>query len=198
MTGQRLNCFILAAIGWWLVWQPLPLSAQSPDKEHLKARLRELRQERISILKRAVESLELTYREGRAEIGRVLGAQLQLWDALLDAAGSAEERTKHLNAQYTVLKGVLDVAQHKFEAGIVRETDVLHARTACLLGEIRLLQAQSRSDVAVPDKAALPARVQSLQQDRIKTLQRAVEVDRVQAERGAAVAWVRSQHPRPR
>ena len=118
-------------------------NAQAPDKNGVSPTIQELVQERIKTLQRALEVLELQYREGVADFSRVYKAQSELDQALVDATRSREERIELLQQHCTTLEGSLLIAEKKIKKGAANEIDATEARASLLQAQIRLLQAQA-------------------------------------------------------
>jgi hypothetical protein len=171
----------------WLLLVPTGFShAQLSEKESLRMQLRGLRQERIKTLQQHLQVLASVHREGRVDLDRLLTAQAALLDAKLDASEAPAERVKDLDAHCAVLKGALDIAESRFEAGVIQEAEVVQARAAYVRSQIRLLREQTppTGQPNAPGKEEHAARVQQLQQELIKILQRAVEILSRQTEQG--------------
>ena len=117
--------------------------AQAPDTNAVLPTIQELVETRVKTLRRALEVLELQYREGVADASRVYEAQNELADALVDATRSREERIELLQQHCKTLEGLLLFAEKKFEQGAANEIVATEARASLLQAQIRLLQAQA-------------------------------------------------------
>ena len=81
--------------------------AQAPDKNAVSPTIQELMETRVKTLRRALELLQLQYREGRANASHVYKAQNALTEALVKTASSREERIELLQQHCKTLEGSL-------------------------------------------------------------------------------------------
>ena len=147
MRAQNTMLVALTVVSCLLFGQARSTNAQTPDKNAASATIQELKEEWVKKLRRAVEVLELQYREGVADFDRVHKAQSALTEALIEVARSREERIELLKQHCKLLEGTVLVAETKFEQGAANELDFIEARADLLRAKIRLLQAQ-----AVPEE----------------------------------------------
>ena len=96
MRAQNTMLVALIAASCLLLGQARSTNAQTADKNAASATIQELKEEWVKTLRRAVEVLELQYREGVADFSRVGKAQSALTEALIEVARSREERIELL------------------------------------------------------------------------------------------------------
>ena len=143
MCSKRTVLVMLTAATCLLLCQSRWADAQAPDKNAVAPTIQELMQERVKTLRRALEVLQLQYREGVADFRRVYEVQNALTEALVDATRSRAERIELLQQHCKTLEGSLVIAEKKFEQGAANEVDATEARASLLQAQIRLLQAQA-------------------------------------------------------
>ena len=131
MRAQNTMPVVLIAASCLLLGQTKSTNAQTPDKNAAAATIQELKEERVQTMRRAVEVLELQYREGVADFSRVGRAESALLEALIEVARSREEQIELLTQHCKLLEGTVLVAETKFEQGAANELDLLKARLIC-------------------------------------------------------------------
>ena len=85
--------------------------------------IQELMQARVKTLRRALEVLQLQYREGVVGFRRVYEVQNALTEALVETARSREERIELLQQHCKTLEDSLLIAKKKFEQGAANEIE---------------------------------------------------------------------------
>jgi membrane fusion protein (multidrug efflux system) len=125
--------------------------AKSPRKEPLQesaTKVKELRKERLAVLKELTDQLTRQYQTGRVEIDELLEARVQLLHAQLDAAEKQSERLALYKNLVDELKQAEKIAQGRLEAARGTMASVLKIKARRLEAEIHLEQARAgKSDV---------------------------------------------------
>jgi outer membrane protein TolC len=144
---MRTTALILTVLAATL---PLaPASAQDaanlPRKEQVQEsakKVKELRKERLAVLKDLTEQLARQYQNARAGIDELLDARVQLFEAELDAAEKQSDRlTLHKNL-VEELKQYEKIAKARVEAGRGSMAPVLKIKARRLQAEIHLEEAR--------------------------------------------------------
>lgn len=102
--------------------------------------VKELRKERIAVLKKQVGELTTMFRNARLDYGKVLEAMQLLAEAELDAAETDQQRVERYKNLVTVLKQCEERGQARLRAGRATATAVLQPKAKRLEAEIRLEQ----------------------------------------------------------
>ena len=146
---MRIPTSILAVLAAALLAssaRPL-LRAATADKDKTAdsvKKVKELRKERIAVLKKLTEQLTELYKNARTPYFEVLEARRQLAEAELDAAETDKDRVEVYKSLVAVLKAHESWADDKRKAGRGTEADVLKARARRLEAEIHLEQARTK------------------------------------------------------
>ena len=113
------------------------------DRETLDAQIIDFQTKRVEALKRAVAMLQVQYRQGAVDFRHVLAAQLNLTDAVLATANTADERIALLEEQLQIAQRAEDAAVARYRSTIVgTAVDAQEAKAARLHIQIKLLQEQ--------------------------------------------------------
>lgn len=107
-------------------------AAEQPDK------VKELRGERIAVLKEIVEVTEKTYKGGQVTFDQVAKARLDLLQAQLDASESKEDRIRLLGGMVEHAELLEKTVTKLFEAKQVGRVDALKAQAFVLETKIAL------------------------------------------------------------
>jgi outer membrane protein TolC len=110
--------------------------------------IKRLQQERIDVLRQAVEVLSQMYLAGVRDFRPLVSAQIDLMNARLDASDQPEERVALLKEQLTLAEKTMQYAEERYKLGAGSQVDCLQSRALCLDIRIRLLREQARSKTA--------------------------------------------------
>ena len=138
-----MNRIAFAALMLGLSLAPVLCWAEEPQtraSNNDAAQLKAAEDERIEVLTRLVEVLTSRYAAGTADFPEVFSAESQLWNAQLDSTDEPQKRLALLAKQFDRASEILKLAQARFAAGTVTETNVLRAKSLCLDVKIKLLR----------------------------------------------------------
>ena len=121
-----------------------PIPKESPAAEASAKKVKELRKERIAVLKDVVEVSTKLAQNARIEIADALDDRMTLLQAELDAAEKESERIALYMKALDSLKVYAELAKARFEAGRGTELAVLKVKAKRLEIEIQLEQAKIR------------------------------------------------------
>ena len=161
-------------------------AANTAVTERITTKVQDLQRVQVATLDRAVEIVELQYREGAVDLSRVTALQLACWEANLDAANTSEQQIRVCESRLDVARGVVNIAECSFEAAHVSELDVLTAKSVAQRIEVELWKrrrGQTAANTAVTER--ITTKVQDLQRVQVATLDRAVEIVELQYREGA-------------
>jgi outer membrane protein TolC len=126
-----------------------PAAAVQPGPADKKdGRLKELLNERLTVLTQLVKASQSGYVTGKVPFERLLEAQRALLHAKLEMCESDKERIALLNDMVALTKEFEKTARARYESGNATQSDVLIARAAHLDAGIALARATAK--VAAP------------------------------------------------
>jgi hypothetical protein len=114
------------------------------------AKLKELLQERLAILRKLVQVTTTDYQAGKASFERVHQASRALLQARLDVCESDKERIALLEEAVGLARNYEKNAVQRYKAGVAPQSDVLTATAARLESEIALERAKAKAGAARP------------------------------------------------
>ena len=142
MNLRKSVSLVFTLASFLLGLHPTSTAQESANSDATNARLQELQQERVDVLKQAVEvALEL-YGEGKRDFSVVRATQEDLLEAQLEMTQTRDERIRVLASQLKIAKGSLVVAEMRSRGGVTSVLDVHQAKSVVLRVEILLLKLQ--------------------------------------------------------
>ena len=138
-------------------------------EEDLAAQIKSLQKERGKLLTELVEIRTAQYKAGVVPCEVLVGAEIDLVSAQLDAADKPEERIAVLERGVKEETDFLKIVEARFNAGTVSDADVRQARSCLLDVRIRLLRERGPNDKVV-------AQIKAAQKERVKALTELVEI----------------------
>ena len=146
MNYRRLSC-CLTIIASFLVANATMVTGQERKSPSTSgSRIQELQQERVEVLKTALELATNQYVVGASDFGTVYDLQMSLMDAKLAAAQSSQKRISVLRSQLVTAKEMLNLTEARFTQGMITKLDVLKAKSAALITEIELLKEERKQN----------------------------------------------------
>ncbi|KAA5538517.1 protein kinase [Roseiconus nitratireducens] len=119
--------------------------AQSFDSQHSTAVEKEIARKRLDVLKQQVKVLEARYKAGEVGFDQRFPAMIELLNAELQLAKTAEERLRNLQQQASVLRDFEQALIQKHVAGLITSEQVLSTKADRIAAEARLESEQSHT-----------------------------------------------------
>jgi outer membrane protein TolC len=146
---MRLFASILAVSAATLLVSSAPAQgraapAKKDQAEESVKKVKELRKERITVLKDLTDQLLKLYQSARVPFDEVLTARQSLAEAELEAAETDTERVKIYKDLVGVLEGYESLTEARRKAGRGTAADVLKAKARRLQAEIHLEQVKMK------------------------------------------------------
>jgi outer membrane protein TolC len=142
MNLPKFVLLVFALAGLLSMLPPTARAQESSSPDATNARLRALQQERVNVLKQAVELALAQYAEGMLNFGVVHATQMDLVEAQLEMAQTGEEQIKILTSQLKIAKGSLAIVEKRVRIGAASALDLHQAKSVALRIEIQLLKLQ--------------------------------------------------------
>ncbi len=146
---MKMPASILAVMAATLLVSPIrpqegATSANKDQTDESVKKVKELRKERIAVLKDLTDALETLYQHAHASIDEVLEARQLLIAAELEAAKTDAERVELYKKLVVVLKAYESWADQRVKAARGNAASVLKAKAKRLEAEIHLEQAKMK------------------------------------------------------
>ena len=140
--GLIVAALVIARTGW--------SEQQGEKKAKAKAKLEQLRKERIETLEKVVEKAKIQYEKGAGayrDFTTFNAAQEELVEAKLEATEKSEERINLLKEQLKIAQETFDYLEGQRKAGfVVSGTESLLAKAHCLKVEIEIAKEEAKAE----------------------------------------------------
>jgi hypothetical protein len=143
-TSGSISAILLAML---LIWTCPSAAGQSRDNaEDEASELKSLQKEQIAALSQRVKVLTRQNQVGGVDFDQVCMAQMDLYDAKLDATDKPNERIAVLEEQLKMAESAQKLVEMRFATGGAGTTqaNVLSAKSLCLKIKIRLVRERSK------------------------------------------------------
>jgi hypothetical protein len=128
-----------------LIWACPSAAGQSRNKaEDEAAEVKSLQKELIATLSQKVDVLTRQNQSRTADYDQVCMAQMELYDAKLDATDKPDERVALLEEQLRMAESAQKLTETRFATGQVTEANVLSAKSLYLKIKIRLVRERGK------------------------------------------------------